>query len=133
MCEIPSLAVRTGQPSRTEFAWIRLRSARKCLGLPLLGLVACRRCGFAPSSAETELKRWLLAGEACLLRPGGYTCPKCKARVAELPSLCHVCGLSLVASPHLARSYHHLFPVPAFAEVPAAELLGVTVSVGDFL
>ncbi|KAL4856793.1 General transcription factor IIH subunit 2 [Chlorella vulgaris] len=65
-------------------------------------------------------------GETCLLRPGGYTCPKCKARVAELPSLCHVCGLSLVASPHLARSYHHLFPVPAFAELPAAELPGVT-------
>ena len=29
---------------------------------------------------------------------------------------CHVCGLTLVSSPHLARSYHHLFPVPAFQE-----------------
>jgi len=28
-----------------------------------------------------------------------------------------VCGLSLVLSPHLARSYHHLFPVLPFAEV----------------
>ena len=62
------------------------------------------------------------AGSKCQLQPGGYTCPRCKARVGELPSSCHVCGLSLVSSPHLARSYHHLFPVKPFAEVPAAEL-----------
>lgn len=40
---------------------------------------------------------------------------------------CHVCGLSLVASPHLARSYHHLFPVKPFAEVPADEVAGSQV------
>ena len=32
----------------------------------------------------------------------------------ELPSQCNVCKLTLVSSPHLARSYHHLFPVPPF-------------------
>ena len=68
------------------------------------------------------------AGEDCLLQPGGYTCPKCKARVAELPSQCHVCGLSLVSSPHLARSYHHLFPIKPFAEVPQQEVAAATVS-----
>ena len=138
------------------------------------------------------------AGEECLLQPGGFTCPKCKARVTELPSQvgagggaqraapraccpagrscraapgrdamprhlpaypprlcccpgwcplaptpparacpprlpapapqCHVCGLSLVSSPHLARSYHHLFPVKPFVEVPAAELEAAAVS-----
>ena len=31
---------------------------------------------------------------------------------------CHVCSLTLVSSPHLARSYHHLFPVPAFEPLP---------------
>lgn len=41
---------------------------------------------------------------------------------------CHVCGLTLVSSPHLARSYHHLFPVPAFAEVSADELALLQVS-----
>lgn len=52
------------------------------------------------------------------LRLGGaYTCPRCRARVCELPTECHVCGLTLVSSPHLARSYHHLFPVPLFEEV----------------
>ena len=32
----------------------------------------------------------------------------------ELPSQCTVCKLTLVSSAHLARSYHHLFPVPPF-------------------
>ncbi|CAL9154581.1 unnamed protein product [Musa hybrid cultivar] len=48
---------------------------------------------------------------------GGYTCPRCKARVCELPAECRICGLTLVSSPHLARSYHHLFPVTPFNEV----------------
>ena len=57
-----------------------------------------------------------------------------RARVAELPGACHVCALMLVSSPHLARSYHHLFPVPPFTEVPppqVAELAAVR-SVGGF-
>ena len=48
---------------------------------------------------------------------GGYTCPRCKARVCELPTECRICGLTLVSSPHLARSYHHLFPITPFADV----------------
>ncbi|CAL9100504.1 unnamed protein product [Musa acuminata var. zebrina] len=48
---------------------------------------------------------------------GGYTCPRCKARVCELPTECWICGLTLVSSPYLARSYHHLFPVTPFNEV----------------
>nr|XP_043609149.1 general transcription factor IIH subunit 2 [Erigeron canadensis] len=48
---------------------------------------------------------------------GGYTCPRCKARVCELPTECRICGLTLVSSPHLARSYHHLFPVTPFEDV----------------
>lgn len=53
---------------------------------------------------------------------GGYTCPRCKARVCELPTECCICGLTLVSSPHLARSYHHLFPIPLFDEVPSSLL-----------
>lgn len=48
---------------------------------------------------------------------GGYICPRCKSKVCELPSDCDICGLTLVSSPHLARSYHHLFPVDNFDEV----------------
>lgn len=53
---------------------------------------------------------------------GGYTCPRCKARVCELPTECQICGLTLVSSPHLARSYHHLFPITTFDEVSSTRL-----------
>eukprot|EP00957_Ditylum_brightwellii_P188003 14313325-Ditylum_brightwellii.AAC.1 len=48
----------------------------------------------------------------------GYVCPRCKAKASDLPTDCTVCGLKLVLAPHLARSFHHLFPVPPFVEVP---------------
>jgi transcription initiation factor TFIIH subunit 2 len=46
-----------------------------------------------------------------------YVCPRCKAKQAELPTDCEVCGLKLVLAPHLARSFHHLFPVSPFSEL----------------
>lgn len=52
-----------------------------------------------------------------LLARTAYTCPQCQAKVSELPTDCVVCGLKLVLSPHLARSFHHLFPVAPFTEV----------------
>lgn len=48
----------------------------------------------------------------------GYFCPRCKAKHCELPTECRVCALHLVTAPHVARSYHHLFPVKPFTEVP---------------
>jgi len=48
---------------------------------------------------------------------GGYYCPQCKAKYAELPVDCHICKLTLVSAPYLARSYHHLFPLPCYKEV----------------
>lgn len=51
----------------------------------------------------------------------GFECPRCLTRVSEVPSTCAVCTLQLVSSPHLAQSYHHLFPLPRFTEVPAEE------------
>lgn len=58
------------------------------------------------------------------LRPRGFLCPRCDARMCELPSTCAVCQLQLVSAPSLARSYHHLFPVPHFVEVPDAHRPG---------
>jgi len=55
--------------------------------------------------------------EKTIMARTAYTCPQCQAKNAELPADCAVCGLKLVLSPHLARSFHHLFPVPQFAEV----------------
>jgi transcription initiation factor TFIIH subunit 2 len=31
---------------------------------------------------------------------------------SALPTACPVCRLPLISAPHLARSYHHLFPPP---------------------
>lgn len=44
----------------------------------------------------------------------GYDCPRCGAWVSDVPAECALCGMTLVSSPHLARSYHHLFPVPKY-------------------
>uniref|UniRef100_A0A8C9TY87 General transcription factor IIH subunit n=1 Tax=Scleropages formosus TaxID=113540 RepID=A0A8C9TY87_SCLFO len=55
---------------------------------------------------------------------GGYYCPQCRAKYTELPVECKVCGLTLVSAPHLARSFHHLFPMDAFQEMPLEEFEG---------
>ncbi|XP_063901057.1 general transcription factor IIH subunit 2-like protein [Zophobas morio] len=46
----------------------------------------------------------------------GYTCPTCASKYCDVPYECAICGLTLVSSSHLARSYHHLFPVPPFED-----------------
>ncbi|RKO93064.1 Ssl1-like-domain-containing protein [Blyttiomyces helicus] len=48
----------------------------------------------------------------------GYLCPRCSSIVCDIPMDCPVCTLTLVSSPLLARSYHHLFPVETYKEVP---------------
>ncbi|CAA6666438.1 unnamed protein product [Spirodela intermedia] len=78
------------------------------------------KMGFPQRGAET-----IIAICSCHKEPkvgGGYTCPQCFARVCELPTECNICGLTLVSSPHLARSYHHLFPVLPFNEASVAPL-----------
>ncbi len=57
-----------------------------------------------------------------------YSCPRCRAVYCELPVEYSVCGITLVAAPHLARAYHHLFPLQTFTEIiprdaPAEEVL----------
>lgn len=39
------------------------------------------------------------------MRKGGYLCPRCGAKVCEVPTDCEVCGLMVVSSPHLARRW----------------------------
>lgn len=55
--------------------------------------------------------------ESVKLMSTGYLCPQCFSKHCELPVECRACGLTLVSAPHLARSYHYLFPVEAFKEV----------------
>ena len=48
---------------------------------------------------------------------GGYLCSRCSNKVCSLPTQCPACGLTLILSTHLARSYHHLFPLSNWREV----------------
>ncbi|XP_075931320.1 general transcription factor IIH subunit 2-like isoform X2 [Petromyzon marinus] len=65
-----------------------------------------------------------------VLSVGGFFCPQCRAKYCELPVECKVCGLTLVSAPHLARSYHHLFPLDAFQEQPLDKFTGQRVCEG---
>lgn len=60
---------------------------------------------------------------ACHNRPRRetYTCTRCGTPVCLLPIECPVCHLTLIQSTHLARSYHHLFPLANWVEVPWSE------------
>jgi transcription initiation factor TFIIH subunit 2 len=51
------------------------------------------------------------------LRDRAYVCPRCNSRQCEIPNACSICSLQLIAAPQLARSYHHLFPVPMYYEL----------------
>jgi len=55
--------------------------------------------------------------ESVKLMSTGYLCPQCLSKYCELPVECRACGLTLVSAPHLARSYHYLFPVEPFKEL----------------
>lgn len=57
---------------------------------------------------------------ACHSRPttGGYLCSRCSSKVCSLPTTCPACSLTLILSTHLARSYHHLFPLQNWNTVP---------------
>ena len=52
-----------------------------------------------------------------------YVCPRCKSRCSDLPSDCAVCGLRLILAPHLARTFHHLFPVRPFEELAEEKII----------
>jgi transcription initiation factor TFIIH subunit 2 len=57
---------------------------------------------------------------ACHNKPtrSGYKCTRCDALVCRIPAECPGCGLTLILSTHLARSYHHLFPLRNWVDVP---------------
>ncbi|GAB2213798.1 hypothetical protein Droror1_Dr00018114 [Drosera rotundifolia] len=76
------------------------------------------KMGFPQRSVEGVIAICLCHKEAKI---GGYSCPRCKARICDLPTECRICGLTLVSSPHLTRSYHHLFPITPFNEVAASQ------------
>ena len=89
-----------------------LRSEAEAVGCEMLQM------GF-PTRTNSEVAELVHATrEKTILARTAYICPQCQAKNAELPVDCAVCGLKLVLAPHLARSFHHLFPVPPFVERP---------------
>lgn len=69
-----------------------------------------------PSRVVQDAPPALCACHGTVIR-GGYACSRCSARVCSLPTTCPLCSLTLVLSTHLARSYHHLFPLRNWEEV----------------
>lgn len=55
-------------------------------------------------------------GKKMKLSTDAYICPRCHTRTTDIPTNCCVCNLQLNSSSHIARSHHHLFPVPNFIE-----------------
>ena len=102
----------------------------------LLSLVPPRPLSAAPNAAAAPSnslvrvgfprKRDRAAAPTLGFSPGGgakptmclapYRCPQCDAAHTELPTECAVCGLKLMSSVELTKTYHHLFPIPPFAE-----------------
>jgi len=85
------------------------------------------RMGFPSQNVATDMgtatTRLSMCADSRTVHSQGYSCPRCKSINSELPSRCSVCNLELIASSHLARSYHHLFPVRRFLELGSTERL----------
>ena len=60
-------------------------------------------------------------GKRMKLSSSAYICPRCSTRTTDIPTQCCVCNLQLNSSSHIARSHHHLFPVPNFIEFEVQE------------
>jgi len=77
--------------------------------------------GFAINLATADDRR---SNRLITFARTGYVCPRCQSRCSDLPSDCAVCGLRLILAPHLARTFHHLFPVRPFEELDETEIVG---------
>ncbi|PWN26829.1 TFIIH basal transcription factor complex, subunit SSL1, partial [Jaminaea rosea] len=75
-----------------------------------------------PLRLPTHAPPTLCACHAKLYPPAGFLCPRCGSKLCDVPTDCAVCGLTVVMSTHLARSYRHLFPVRRWVAVSWEEL-----------
>ncbi|KFV56443.1 General transcription factor IIH subunit 2 [Tyto alba] len=96
------------------------------MGFPQHTITALSDQDAKPSFSMAQLEN----NSEPVLTLGGYFCPQCRAKYCELPIECKICGLTLVSAPHLARSYHHLFPLDAFQEVSLEEYQGERCCLG---
>lgn len=95
--------------------------------LLMMGFPSRTLAAAAPSSSGTSAVATssddAISACACHNKPcrEGYLCTRCQTKVCRLPAECPACGLTLILSTHLARSYHHLFPLRNWVEVPWTE------------
>ena len=112
--------VRMGFPSRTVSAIPSLvhgTATKQVLGTSWSSGITNTGTGTSATSTNQSSS----SKSTVWLARTAYTCPQCQAKNASLPTDCAVCGLKLVVAPHLARSFHHLFPVPPFAQILVME------------
>jgi transcription initiation factor TFIIH subunit 2 len=98
--------IRTSAPAATAVATIPPQATDSAAALMMMG--------FPSRVVEDQLTMCACHGN---LTMGGYTCSRCSAKVCSLPITCPSCQLTLLLSTHLARSYHHLFPLRNWATV----------------
>jgi transcription initiation factor TFIIH subunit 2 len=76
--------------------------------------------GFPKRTFDTH-SAYGFEGKRMKLSAHAYICPRCSTRTTDIPTQCCVCHLQLNSSSHIARSHHHLFPVPNYAEYEVKE------------
>lgn len=72
--------------------------------------------GFPKRTFDTGCGLFGFEGKRMKLSATAYICPRCSTRTTDVPTQCCVCSLQLNSSSHIARSHHHLFPLPNFTE-----------------
>lgn len=106
--------IKMGFPTKIQPSFL---SANSAVSVDFVRLCACH-----PTENSDASKNMVeISSDTPQSSVIGYQCPQCHSKVCSLPIVCPVCGLMLILSTHLARSYHHLVPLIAYEEVPVSE------------
>ena len=76
--------------------------------------------GFPRQVTDKDTCFFSFDGSSAKMSSRAFVCPRCLTRTSHLPAQCNVCSLQLNSSAHIARSFHHLFPVPFFPDAPSS-------------
>eukprot|EP00606_Chrysophyceae_sp_TOSAG23-5_P000239 GSChrysophyteH2.ASY1.ANO1.25.1 assembled CDS len=69
-----------------------------------------------PRRVVNSSASYVFDGKTPTLADTAYVCPRCFTKTTEIPTQCMTCTLQLNSSSHIARSFHHIFPVPTFVD-----------------
>lgn len=110
--------------TKTESSLIKMGFPGEHISVVIFGLILILLIIlFLPVHLSDQFNSNLGKPSMCVCHPDdnnfsleGYFCPQCSSKYCALPIECQICGLTLVSSTHLSRSYHHLFPIDQFTE-----------------